>query len=92
MKSMGSISENVGNNETGKGGDVPDGLYSGDKLPNISEHGCPELATQLQPLHGPGVSVWRLPEETLKLLWSKDVTPYVSSQTSDEDADRQDIF
>ena len=41
------------------------------------------------PLHGPGVSAFRLPEVSVILPWVQDMPPSLSAQISDEDIGKQ---
>ena len=79
------ISEIVGGDETGEVDEVPDGLYSGFRLSDLSERGCPGPTTQLRPLHGHVVSEFRLPEGSVILPWAQNMPPSLSAWTSDED-------
>ena len=83
------ISENVGSGETGEGDEVPDRQYSGLRLSDISERGRTGPTTQLQPLHGYGVSAQRLPEGSPILPWAQDTPPSFSAWTSDDDTGKQ---
>ena len=89
MESIKLISETVGNGETGKVYEVPDGLYSGFRLSDLSEHGRPGPTAQLLPLHGHSVSEFCLPEGSVILTWAEYTPPSLSSQTSDEDTGEQ---
>ena len=69
------ISETLGGGEKREGDEVPDGLYSGFRLLDLSERGRPGLTTQLRPLHVHGVSVFHLPEGSVILPWAQDRPP-----------------
>ena len=79
----------MGGGETGEGDEVLDGLYYVFRLSDISERGQPVPTTQLRPLHGHGVSVFRLPEVSLILPWAQDTHPSLFARTSDEDTGKQ---
>ena len=83
---MEQISDNMDDGETGEGGEVLDGLYSGVQLPDLSECGRPGPAAQLRPLHGHEVSTRCLPEGRLRLTRAKDAPPSQFTRTSDKDA------
>ena len=59
---MVSVPEDVGDDQKGKGGAVPDGLHPGDGPPAPQECRRPGPSAQLGPLHGPGVYTKRTPD------------------------------
>ena len=79
----------MGGGETGEGDEVPDGLYSGFRSPDISERVRPGPTTQLWPLHVHGVFLFCLSEGSLILTWAQDKPPSLSDQTSEEDTGEQ---
>ena len=79
----------VGGGKTGEVDEVLDGLYYGFRSSDLSERGRPGPTTQLQPLHGHGVSVFSLPKGSLILPWAQDTPPSLPARTSDEDTDEQ---
>ena len=79
----------MGGGETGEVDEVPDGLYSGVRLSDLSERGRPGPTAQLRPLHGHGVSARHLPEGKLILPWAQDTPISLSARTSDEDTGGQ---
>ena len=82
----------VGNGASREGGEVPDGLSFGVQFSDIPEHGRPGHKAQLRPLHGHGLTSWRLPERVLALPRAKDTPPNPTAWASDEDAGGQDIY
>ena len=79
----------MGGGETGEVDEVPEGLYSGSLSSDLSERGRPGPQHNSGPLHGHGVSVFRLPEGSVILPWAQDAPPSLSAWTSDEDTGEQ---
>ena len=62
----------MGNATEGKGGAVPDRLYTGDGPSSLQECLCPGPSAQLGTLHGPGFPAKRLPDRTQEVLRGKE--------------------
>ena len=62
-------SEDVGGDQKGKGGAVPDGLHHGDGPPSLQERHSLGPSAQLGPLHCPGLSTERPPRQSISGTW-----------------------
>ena len=83
------ISEIVGGDETGEGDEVPDGLFYGFRLSDISERGRPGLTAQLRPLHSHVMCESSLPKGSLISPGAEDMPFSLSDRTLDMDTDKQ---
>ena len=77
--------EDVEHDMGGEGGEIPNGLYSGDGSPYLLECFRPGPQAQLRPIHGSGMPPQHPPPEgTCQIPWGAQVAPPPTTDRPDK--------
>ena len=76
----------MGNGAASEGGQVPDRIHFGVRLPDFLEHVLPRPTPQLQPFNGHGVPARSLPRGEFALPGATDMPTYQTASTPDDEA------